>query len=202
MGYDTACDEIDVVEVFGDYPRAHLSRFASLYSTGRVKFTIAFPGDPLALALPLDTGRSLRGEDVTTSVWQSYPAPTLEAFAVQPRSLAMFRSEQMATLAGSITLERDEQTQRIVNASELELRDAVLIDVGDPGQSTETFVGTIAPGLTVEVTRRAQRAWGDASTRASIPTPSCANSGRTWKTVPRTRARSGSWAGRPARTRA
>jgi hypothetical protein len=152
MGYDTACDEIDVVEVFGDYPRAHLSRFASLYSTGRVKFTIAFPGDPLALALPLDTGRALRGEDVTTSVWQSYPAPTLESFTVQPRSLAMFRSEQMATLSGSITLERDKQTQRIVNASELELQDAVLIDVGDPGQSKETFVGTIAPGQTVEVT--------------------------------------------------
>ena len=151
MGYDTACDEIDVLEVFGDYPRAHLSRFASLYSTGRVKFTIGFPGDPLALALPLDTGRSLRGEDVTTSVWQSYPSPALESFAVQPRSLAMFRSEQMANLSGSITLERDEQTQRIVNASELELQDAVLIDMGAPGQTRETFVGTIAPGLTVEV---------------------------------------------------
>ncbi len=60
MGYDTACDEIDVVEVFGDYPRAHVSRFASLYSTGRVKFTIAFPGDPLALALPLDTALAAR----------------------------------------------------------------------------------------------------------------------------------------------
>jgi hypothetical protein len=152
MGYDTACDEIDVLEVFGGYPRVHVSRFASLYSTGRSKFSIAFPGDPLALALPLDTGRALRGEDVTTSIWQSYPAPTLEAFTVQPRSLAMFRAEQMATLAGSITLERDETALRIVNASELELRDAVLIDVGEPGRSKETFVGTIAPGLTVEVT--------------------------------------------------
>jgi hypothetical protein len=151
MGYDTACDEIDVIEVFGDYPRAHLSRFASLYSTGRAKFAIGFPGDPLALALPLDTGRALRGEDVSTSVWQSYPTPTLESFTVQPRSLAMFRSEQMATLSGAIRLERDGQKQRIVNATELELQDAVLIDVGNAGQSTETFVGTIAPGLTVEV---------------------------------------------------
>jgi hypothetical protein len=151
MGYDTACDEIDVIEVFGAYPRAHLSRFASLYSTGRVRFTIGFPGDATALALPLDSGRSLRGEGITTSVWQSYPTPTLDAFAVQPRSLAMFRSEQMATLSGTIALERDEDSRRIVNASELELRDAVLIDVKEAGQGGATFVGTIAPGAGVAV---------------------------------------------------
>jgi hypothetical protein len=158
MGYDTACDEIDLIEVFGGYPRAHLSRFASLYSTGRVRFSIAFPGDPTALALPFDSGRSLRGEDVTTSVWQSYPTPTLDDFPVQPRSLAMFRAEELATLSGSIRLERDraEGPSRIVNDSELELRDAVLIDVNGPGptQRPETHLGTIAPGTTVEVVGR------------------------------------------------
>ena len=61
MGYDTACDEIDLVEAFGGYPRAHVSRFASLYSTGRVRFTISYPNDPTALALPLDTGHFAPG---------------------------------------------------------------------------------------------------------------------------------------------
>jgi hypothetical protein len=150
MGYDTACDEIDVVEVFADYPRAHLSRFAALYSTGRIKFSVAFPGDPLALALPLDTGRSLRGEGITTSVWQSSPAPMLDSFAVQPRSLAMFRAEQMLNLAGSIVLKHEGTARTIVNASELELRDAVLVDVGDDRSFDETYVGTIAPGATVD----------------------------------------------------
>jgi hypothetical protein len=151
MGYDTACDEIDVVEVFADYPRAHVSRFAALYSTGRTKFSVAFPGDPLALALPLDTGRSLRGEGITTSIWQSSPAPLLDAFAVQPRSLAMFRAEQMLNLASTIALQRVGEAQRIVNASELELRDAVLVDVGDARSFAETFVGTIAPGAAVTI---------------------------------------------------
>jgi hypothetical protein len=160
MGYDTACDEIDVIEAYGGYPRAHISRFASLYSTGRVRFSIAFPGDPTALALPLDSGRSLRGEDVSTSIWQSHPTPTLDAFAVQPRSLAMFRAEQLAPLAGSISLERDddEGPPRIVNDSELELRDAVLIDVNgpDPARRVETYLGTIPPGTSVEVVGRRQ----------------------------------------------
>ena len=46
MGYDSACDEIDLLEVQGDYPRAHLSRFAALYTTGRAKYTIAYPNEP------------------------------------------------------------------------------------------------------------------------------------------------------------
>jgi hypothetical protein len=156
MGYDTACDEIDVVEAFGGYPRAHVSRFASLYSTGRTRFTIAFPGDSTGLALPLNIGRSLRGEDVATSIWQSYPVPALEGFQVQPRSLAMFRAEQLANLAGAITLERDAggAGERIVNASDLELRDAVVIDVDGPRARRETYVGTIPPGSTVAVAAR------------------------------------------------
>jgi hypothetical protein len=158
MGYDTACDEIDVVEVFGGYPRAHLSRFVSLYSTGRVRFSVAFPDDSTALALPLDSGRSLRGEDVSSSVWQSFPTPTLASFPVQPRSLAMFRAEQLATLTGSISLVRDrgDVPPRIVNRSDLELRDAVLVDVNGPGPGdrSEIPLGTIAPGSTVEVVGR------------------------------------------------
>ena len=107
MGYDSACDEIDLLEIHGGYGRAHLSRFASLYTTGRGKYTISYSNDPTALALPLDNGRSIGGEDVTTSVWQSYPVPALHGFSVQPRSLAMFRAEQMLNLSGSISLEGD-----------------------------------------------------------------------------------------------
>ena len=108
LGYDSACDEIDVIETYGDYPRAHVSRFASLYSTGRVRYTISYPDDPTALALPLSSGRAIGGEDVAVSSWRSYPVPALEGFLVQPRSLALFRAEQMATLTGTIRLESDE----------------------------------------------------------------------------------------------
>ena len=147
LGYDSACDEIDLIETYGDYPRAHLSRFASLYSTGRVRYTISYPDDPTALALPLSNGRSIGGEDVAVSSWQSYPVPALDGFLVQPRSLAMFRAEQMATLTGTIRLETDaEGSRRIVNGTDLELRDAVLVDLDGAGGRRETPLGTIAPG--------------------------------------------------------
>ena len=104
MGYDTAADEIDLLELHGDYHRAHLTRLVSLYTTGRSSFSVSYPDDPTALALPLDNGRSIRGEDISSSIWQSSPVPALLSFTVQPRSLAMFRAEQMLTLGGAVRL--------------------------------------------------------------------------------------------------
>ena len=77
MGYDTASDEIDLLEIHGDYPRAHLTRMVSLYTTGRSRFPISYPNDPTALALPFDNGRSIRGEEVSSSTLQSFPVPSL-----------------------------------------------------------------------------------------------------------------------------
>jgi hypothetical protein len=164
LGYDSACDEIDLLEVHGGYSRAHLSRFASLYSTGRGKYTIAYPNDPTALALPLDIGRSISGEDVTTSVWQSYPVPALQGFSVQPRSLSMFRAEQMIGLSGPIAIESREGGSVLVNGSDLELRDAVLVDRSDPRQGRESYLGTIPPGATIDLKDRGNAATPELST--------------------------------------
>jgi hypothetical protein len=151
MGYDTASDEIDLLEVHGDYPRAHLTRLVSLYTTGRSRFTISYPNNPTALALPFDNGRSIRGEEVSTSAWQSYPVPSLVGFSVQPRSLAMFRAEEMLGLAGVIGLEGEGGKRRLKNGSELALRDAVLIDLAGPTEQRERFLGDIAAGATVAI---------------------------------------------------
>jgi hypothetical protein len=151
MGYDSACDEIDVLEVQGAYTRAHLSRFAALYTTGRAKYAISYPNEPTALALPFNNERAIGGEDVSTAVWQSYPVPALQNFSVQPRSLAMFRGEQMLGMSGPIVLEEDQTGRTIVNRSDLELHDAVLVDFPGPGKRWETYLGTIAPGAAVEL---------------------------------------------------
>ncbi len=151
IGYDTATDEIDLLEIHGDYPRAHLTRLVSLYSTGRSSFTISYPNDPTALALPFDNGLSIRGEDVSTSTWQSYPVPSLIDYTVQPRSLSLFRAEQMLTLSGAIRLDEEGGKRRVVNGGDLELRDAILIDQAVPDEPRERWLGTIAAGAAVEI---------------------------------------------------
>ena len=151
IGYNSACDEIDVLETHAGYPRAHVSRFASLYSTGRTRYTISYPNDRTALALPLNNGLSLRGEDVSSSVWSSSPTAGLEGYLVQPRSQSLFRAEQMLTLDGAITFESDDKGKRIVNGTSIELRDAVIVDTGKEKDRKEVYLGTIGPGATVEV---------------------------------------------------
>jgi hypothetical protein len=142
VGFDIACDEIDLLEIFGDYPRAHLSRFASLYSSGRVEFRIEDSGNPTALTLPMKSYQSLRGEQVQFSSFHSSPEAALSDFMVQPRSLQMFRSESIVDLGGSVVLEGGPRDGRIINGTDLELLDSVLVDV-DTGERTP--LGRIAP---------------------------------------------------------
>lgn len=159
LGFDTACDEIDLVEIQGGYARAHVSRFAALYSTGRVSYDIAYPDEPSALALPMSLGgdRYQRGEDLAQSTWSAYPVPTLGSFPVQPRSVSMFRAEQMDNLPGGISLIDQMGERSIVNQTGLELRDAEVLDVAS---RTRYRLGTIGPDATVSL---------DESLREAIP---------------------------------
>ncbi|WZO97031.1 hypothetical protein EP7_004044 [Isosphaeraceae bacterium EP7] len=145
LGYDLACDEINLIEVQPGYTRAHLTRIGSLSTSGRVRFSMSFPNDPLALALPFDHGRSLRGEEVTESIWQSSPVPLLGEIRVQPRTLSMFRAEQYVDLGGSIRIVADGKGRRIDNGSGLELKDARVLEKTEAG-SRSFPVGTLAPG--------------------------------------------------------
>jgi hypothetical protein len=156
VGYDSSCDEIDLIETHGDYTRGHLSRFASVYSTGRVRYSISYPNDPTALALPLSTGRPFRGEEFAQSSFQSLPFPALTGFQVQPRSLALFRAEQMANLPGTVTLSADGEGPRTVtNESGLDINDAWVVEVRparpDPKDGTlmAASLGAIPAGAKV-----------------------------------------------------
>jgi hypothetical protein len=174
MGFDSASDELDLLEVQGDYPRAHLTRFASIYTSGRGNYTISYPNNNTALALPLGTGRTIPGEDRTRTTWQSTPVPMLADLAVQPRSLSLFRAEEMTARAGAIKLQEEGSIRKVVNGSDLVLRDATLIDVAGPKRDDwkERYLGTIAPGATVEIGAEGIKApeWIDAGPGPDLDT--------------------------------
>ena len=153
VGYDSSCDEVDLIETHGAYPRGHLSRFASIYSTGRVRYTISYPTDASAVALPLATGRSLRGEDAAQVSLRTQPTPALTDFLVQPRSLSMFRAEQMPSLPGTIALAPPAAPggpRTVRNDLGLDLADAWVIEVGrDAGSARGRHLGALASGAAV-----------------------------------------------------
>jgi hypothetical protein len=127
------------------YTRAHLTRIGSLSTSGRVRFTMTFPDDPMALALPFDHGRALRGELVTASTWQTSPVPILGDLRVQPRTLSMFRSEQYVDLGGSIRMVADGTGRRIDNATGLDLQDALIVEKTESGLQF-TPIGNLGSG--------------------------------------------------------
>jgi hypothetical protein len=106
-----------------------------------------FPGRSWPLCLPLDMQNAVAGSDLARSVWESYPEPALREFPVQPRSLAMFRAEQMLDFPGGIRLvETAEGSRQVVNGTDLELRDAQVVDVAS---GLVYRLGTLAPGAGV-----------------------------------------------------
>ncbi|GIW87392.1 MAG: hypothetical protein KatS3mg108_1716 [Isosphaeraceae bacterium] len=148
VGFNSSCDEIDLVEIQSEYPRAHLTRFGSLYTSGRVDFTIRTPGNPTSLILPMRSYRSLRNEQIQVSTYRSGGDPQLAGFQVQPRSLAMFRAESMVDLGGGITLEGDLTTGRVINRTTLELLDPMLVDVDRRIERALPSIAAWNPGQT------------------------------------------------------
>ncbi len=142
LGFDSGCDEIDVLEIQGTYPRAHLSRFASLYSTGRERYKIAYPEDPSSLVLPMLASQALRGESYDYATFESSPLPSLVDYQVQPRSLSMFHAESMVDLGGGIEIKGDLDTGTLVNGTDLELFDATLIDLS---AERKLWLGRVGP---------------------------------------------------------
>ncbi len=177
LGFESAADEIDLLEIESAYPRAHLSRIVAIYSSGRTEFSIAYPDEATALALPLNMGRPIRGEEIARSSWFSFPVPRLASFGVQPRSQSMFRAEQMLPLAGGVRLEGEGDEQTIVNESGVELRDAVLITYPGNFERSETYLGSIAAGGT----RRMGQDYGPAP--ESLTTDAGFDASAVWETV-------------------
>ncbi len=156
LGYDVASNEIDLIELQPGYDRAHLARFGSIYSSSRKSFTIAFPENATALALPMRGSEGMINEQSLETVFQSVPYPALSSFPVQPRSISLYRAEEMTATGGSIALERDgDGGESIRNDTTLELRDAELIDVDLYAKSEKKKgrirIGTIAPKTKVAI---------------------------------------------------
>ncbi len=81
----------------------------------------------------------------------------------------MFRAEQMLSLSGPIKIEGKAGERRVVNGADIELRDAVLVDLSESDEPNERWLGTIAPGGSVAIDGPAQA--GAAGRMQSSPGP-------------------------------
>lgn len=113
IGFARLRTELAVVEVQGNYPRAHLTRYTALYTSLGTSYDFQFD-DPTALALPFSPKReALAGQRRVTVHLRDQRgvggdeegAPIrMDGFDVSSNTTAMIHAEQMFDLGGGIEL--------------------------------------------------------------------------------------------------
>ncbi len=150
VGFVRTKSEVGVVEVQAGYPRAHVTRYTSLYTSLSTTYDLRFQ-DPSALVQPLPTSRLLKVQDRTDvhflrdqpagSGGEKYPVG-LAGFDISSNSQAMLHSEHMLDLGGSIVLRtRPSGVREVVNNTQMELQDAAVI-----GPDGVAWIGKLGRG--------------------------------------------------------
>jgi hypothetical protein len=137
IGFVRSRTEIAVVEVQSPYRRAHVTRYAGLYSSLSSRYDVEFD-EPSALAQPFSLDPSaerLRLQTRQTVDLRQAKTVQLAGFPVLSNSTGMVHSEQMFALAGPIYLDGLEgQALRVVNESQFDLRDVGVVRIrGEDG---------------------------------------------------------------------
>lgn len=149
IGFARSQTEVAVLEVQGDYPRAHLARYTALYSSLSTTYDLIFD-DQSAVALPFADPKfeRLRGQGNTTVVYQRDGVDTrLTGFAVDSNSTAMVHSEQMFDLGGSISLVENAGRTEIFNRTKFPLLMAGAIRRTNEGVVQVAWLGDLAAGI-------------------------------------------------------
>ncbi len=173
IGFASSRTEIAVLELQGDYHRAHVTRYTALYTslTTRYDFHLKSPdparwnespeqGDPGGLVLPfpnVDSPNRFRMRDQRPLLFSRGAETTLTGYSVQSNSTGLIHSEQMVDLGGGISLVATSGGRfTLTNQTPLTLRDvAVLRRLGKVGPGARIDVveiaspGTLAPGAKV-----------------------------------------------------
>ncbi|MES1213195.1 MAG: hypothetical protein ABUL64_01280, partial [Singulisphaera sp.] len=172
IGFDSAATEISVVELQADYPRAHVTRYALLYTSLSTDYSFELT-NPSAVALPFAYGAGplARQNPATVTLHQepvtgvSERAPlSLTGLAVSSNATGMVHSEEMYPLAGGLSVRRaaDGNSYRIRNRTGLNLRRAILVQ----GEGEAVSLGGLGPGVEAEFTLQSMKALPVSTERA------------------------------------
>jgi hypothetical protein len=136
IGFVRAMCEIDVVELQGEYSRAHVTRYLALYSSLSTDYQFRSE-DTGAQMLPFSTREALRepgkptrydqpfGQSVTRLLCRSSNDVTLSGFRVSSNSTNLAHAEQMLDLGGPVTLQTtDDGKPLLVNRTSYTLQGA------------------------------------------------------------------------------
>ncbi|MCC6493529.1 MAG: hypothetical protein IT424_10965, partial [Pirellulales bacterium] len=135
IGFVRSQTEIALLELYGDYPRGHLSRYTAIYSSLSSSYDLEFDGNTaVATPFPVTEEEDPRSagllDSLTTVAFEKNEKPRLRGMEVASASTQMVHSEQMAELAGPIRLfpaGTNQSLLQLKNECGYDLSDAVVI---------------------------------------------------------------------------
>lgn len=131
LGFVRSRTEIDVVEIQGDYDRAHVTRYVSLFTSLASYFDLKFDDDS-SLALPMAVADNYRRTSLDAVKVRIYNEGRGELhmtnFRVDSAQPERLHCEQMHSLGGKLELQGEEATGwRIKNGTTLTLKEAGIL---------------------------------------------------------------------------
>ncbi len=141
IGFARSITEVGVVELQPGYNRAHVTRYAALYTSLGTDYDLTFDDDP-GVALPLDVREAREGTRRRIVDYRGDSGARLNDVWVSSNSLGMVHAEHHLLLTGTCRLEQTPTGGwQIVNGTELALTEAAVI-----GPQGIAVVGELPPG--------------------------------------------------------
>jgi hypothetical protein len=152
IGFVRARTEIAVLEIQGEHPRGHLTRYNALYTSLSTPYDFSFEdGGALVLPFPsvsdaklfaLAPGQKRRNLHYTRS-----DQANLDGLPVPSNSTALVHSEEMCDLGGKLSLAQNNLGgMDVVNKTRLSLQGVGLIKKLASGNLQAAWVGKLEPG--------------------------------------------------------
>ncbi|MEA1949819.1 MAG: hypothetical protein U9N87_00425, partial [Planctomycetota bacterium] len=150
IGFARSVSELSVIELQGDLPRAHVTRYTALYTSLTTGYTVRHK-DPGAVVQPFpakinraEEFRLRPGQGLETLYYDHGKDVTLRGFMVRSNLTGLLHSEQMVELDGPLELKRGTGGKSIVrNFTGIDLRGVGVLRRTKKGRLESAWVGDL-----------------------------------------------------------
>jgi hypothetical protein len=155
IGFARARFEVDLIEMQGQYPRAHLTRYLALYTSLTTDYTLHAqdrgaqfqPFSPLEPAEPGQPSKEVANQEERQLQYLYGNDVTMEGLRVRSNTTGLAHAEEMRDMGGPITLAHvKDGPDRVTNGTASKLQGTLVARRVGESSTEVAWVGTLDPG--------------------------------------------------------
>ena len=152
IGFVRSNTQVGCLEIFADYPRAHVAQYSALYTSLSTGYDLELD-NPSAQSLPFgDPSRKWREKTPSPVTLRRTLNRRMEGFQVQSNSTGMLHTELMYDLGGVISFKQSDSSIEVLNATEIDLEQAAVIRRTDEGVLQGAWIGDLLSNSQTDLT--------------------------------------------------